>query len=115
MLGPSQTDERRSELINLCEEMLLERRLILVSNRGPVEHQVNSDNHVQARRGTGGVVTALSALTRFVDFTWVASAMGEGDRKVAEASEGTREPLNNSAQAWMGRVVPFFGDVQASL
>ncbi len=26
-----------------------------------------------------------------------------------------REPLNNSAQAWMGRVVPFFGDVQASL
>ena len=88
-MGPSQTDERRSELINLCEEMLLERRLILVSNRGPEEHQVNSDNHVQARRGTGGVVTALSALTRFVDFTWVASAMGEGDRKVAEASEGT--------------------------
>ena len=28
---------------------------------------------------------------------------------------GAREPLNNSAQAWMGRVVPFFGDVQASL
>ena len=27
----------------------------------------------------------------------------------------SREPLNNSAQAWMGRVVPFFGDVQASL
>ncbi len=26
-----------------------------------------------------------------------------------------KEPLNNSAQAWMGRVVPFFGDVQASL
>ena len=25
------------------------------------------------------------------------------------------EFLNNSAQAWMGRVVPFFGDVQASL
>ena len=27
----------------------------------------------------------------------------------------SKEPLNNSAQAWMGRVVPFFGDVQASL
>ena len=89
MLGPSQTDECRSELINLCEEMLLERRLILLSNRGPVEHQLSSDNRVQARRGTGGVVTALSALTRFVDFTWVASAMGEGDHRVAEASEGT--------------------------
>ena len=31
------------------------------------------------------------------------------------ASRSPREPLNNSAQAWMGRVVPFFGDVQASL
>ena len=31
------------------------------------------------------------------------------------SSETVREPLNNSAQAWMGRVIPFFGDVQASL
>ena len=31
------------------------------------------------------------------------------------AAQHAREPLNNSAQAWMGRVVPFFGDVQASL
>ena len=31
------------------------------------------------------------------------------------AAQTLREPLNNSAQAWMGRVVPFFGDVQASL
>ena len=45
--------------------------------------------------------------------------MSQSDVSKAEAadqrSEQTREPLNNSAQAWMGRVVPFFGDVQASL
>ena len=69
--------------------MLGNRRLILLSNRGPVEHQLTADDQLQARRGTGGAVTALNSLVRSVDFTWVASAMGEGDRKVAEAAEGS--------------------------
>ncbi len=38
-----------------------------------------------------------------------------GFEKLPNSLGNTREPLNNSAQAWMGRVVPFFGDVQASL
>ena len=36
-------------------------------------------------------------------------------RAICDVHLRLREPLNNSAQAWMGRVVPFFGDVQASL
>ena len=82
------SDLRRSELVELCREMLRDRRLILVSNRGPVEHRVTADGQLRARRGTGGVVTALSALTRYIDFTWVASAMGEGDRRVVEDANG---------------------------
>ncbi|MCH7745301.1 MAG: trehalose-6-phosphate synthase [Chloroflexi bacterium] len=89
MVAPSQRDREKAELIRLCEEMLGNRRLILLSNRGPVEHQLTADDQLQARRGTGGAVTALSSLVRSVDFTWVASAMGEGDRKVAEAAEGS--------------------------
>ena len=75
--------------------MLKDRPLILVSNRGPVEHRLTRDGHLQARRGAGGVVTALAGLTRYVDFTWVASAMGEADRRAAvEASgESIRSPL----------------------
>ena len=40
-------------------------------------------------------MTALAGLTRYVDFTWVASAMGEADRRAAvEASgESIRSPL----------------------
>ncbi|MBI2856051.1 MAG: trehalose-6-phosphate synthase [Chloroflexi bacterium] len=85
------TGERRSSrFVEQCTEMLKDRRLILASNRGPVEYHISPEGHLQARRGSGGVVTALSTLTDHVDFTWVASAMGEGDRRVAQQAEGGR-------------------------
>ena len=70
--------------------MLSRRPLILVSNRGPIEHHVTPDGRTEPRRGSGGVVTALSSLTHMLDFTWVASAMGEGDRRVAEQERGAK-------------------------
>ena len=83
-------EERRFRLRELCSTLLSDRRLILASNRGPVEHQITPDGRTEARRGSGGVVTALSSLAQMVEFTWVASAIGEGDRKVSESSEGGR-------------------------
>ena len=77
-------------LRDLCDTLLSDRRLILVSNRGPVEHQVAPDGRIEARRGSGGVVTALSSLAQMVEFTWVASAIAEGDRKVWEDGGGAR-------------------------
>lgn len=81
---------KSARFVDKCADMLRDRRLILVSNRGPVEYHVSSEGKLQARRGSGGVVTALSTLTNYVDFTWVASAMGEGDRRVAQESNGSR-------------------------
>jgi trehalose 6-phosphate synthase len=88
-------DGRRSRLIQHYVDMLEDRPLILLSNRGPVEHRLTRDGQLQARRGAGGVATALGALTRYVDFTWVASAMGEADRAAAAAANGgsIRSPL----------------------
>ena len=83
-------EERQAHLRELCNTVLSERRLILASNRGPVEHQIGPDGRPEARRGSGGVVTALSSLSQMVEFTWVASAMGEGDRKVSLDSNGGR-------------------------
>ena len=80
-------EERRFRLRELCSTLLSDRRLILASNRGPVEHQITPDGRTEARRGSGGVVTALSSLAQMVEFTWVASAIGEGDKKVSESSE----------------------------
>lgn len=72
----------------LCQELLSQRRLILVSNRGPVEYHQASDGSLQGRRGSGGVVTALTAVNRHADLTWVAAAMTEADRQAAEMAQG---------------------------
>ena len=84
-----------AELRELCDTLLSRRPLILASNRGPVEHQMTPEGHPEARRASGGVVTALSALTQNAEFTWVASAMGEGDRTVASSGHGrhVKSPL----------------------
>ncbi len=75
-------------LAGLCQELLSERRLILASNRGPVEYRLDKDGELQLNRGAGGVVTALSAISKYVELTWIASTMGEGDRRVAAKQDG---------------------------
>jgi trehalose 6-phosphate synthase len=76
-------------LLDRWKDVFKDRELIVASNRGPVEYQQSGEGKAQARRGSGGVVTALNILTNNLEFTWVASAMGEGDRKVAQQSEGS--------------------------
>jgi trehalose 6-phosphate synthase len=58
--------------------------LVLVSNRGPVTFE--DDGSV--KRGTGGLVTALTGLASHRDAVWIASAMTDGDVKVAQEHEG---------------------------
>jgi len=88
MPASSKYNQPNSYLIDLCEELLAERRLILVSNRGPAEYRVGQDGSLKLNRGSGGVVTALRAISRYVELTWIASAMGEGDRQVAAQQDG---------------------------
>jgi trehalose 6-phosphate synthase len=58
------------------------RNLIVVSNRGPVTYARENGERV-ARRGGGGLVTALRGLVAHHDVTWIASAMSDEDRAVA--------------------------------
>jgi trehalose 6-phosphate synthase len=59
-------------------------RLVLVSNRGPVTFQ--DDGSV--KRGTGGLVTALTGLASHRDATWIASALTDADTRRAEEAGG---------------------------
>ena len=59
-------------------------KLIVVSNRGPVVYERGESGERVARRGGGGLVTALLSLVEHHDVTWIASAMSEEDRAVAE-------------------------------
>jgi trehalose 6-phosphate synthase len=64
------------------------RKLIVVSNRGPVTFSRGQDGERIARRGGGGLVTALRSLVSHHDVTWIASAMTDEDRAVVEEAGG---------------------------
>jgi trehalose 6-phosphate synthase len=71
------------------------RKLIIVSNRGPVTFARAENGERIAKRGGGGLVTALRPLVSHHDITWIASAMSDDDRAVAREAEG--EPIEASA------------------
>ncbi len=68
------------------------RRLIIVSNRGPIEYSVNAQTgKIEARQGAGGVVSGLLSALKDRPVTWIALAMSKADREVAQANHGAIE------------------------
>jgi trehalose 6-phosphate synthase len=61
----------------------MRRKLIVVSNRGPVSFWRDENGKRVARRGGGGLVTALRGLFALHDVTWIASAISDEDRSLA--------------------------------
>ncbi len=86
-----------ADLNQLCEEILAHRSLIVTSNRGPVEFHATPEGRPEPRRGSGNIVTALNVLAQTAPFTWISSAMGEGDRAVSNNGAGPKikSPLPN--------------------
>jgi len=76
--------------------MSARRKLIVVSNRGPITYARGEGGERVARRGGGGLVTALRSLVSLHDVTWVASAMSDEDRAVAIVAGG--EPIDEVAR-----------------
>ena len=79
-----------NRLRDFCERHMSGRQVILASNRGPVEYYFTEDGQMRSRRGSGGLVTALGGLGKYIELNWVASAMGRGDREVAQQAQGKR-------------------------
>ena len=75
------------------EELLANRTLIVASNRGPVTFSYSDDGTFTSRKGSGGVVTAVSAIARDRQPIWIAAAMTDGDRARAEVARRTGEGL----------------------
>ncbi len=104
------TDSKRSadaeaRLSAAAERLLDGRRLILAANRGPVNFTATSDGTLRARRGSGGVVTALSQLSRHVPITWVAATMNDADRRAALDPEAIPRALpDDSVRLRLARV-----------
>ena len=69
--------------------------LILVSNRGSIEHYVDELGRIRQREAGGGVAVALSSVAKSAPVTWVAAACSFGDQVVALT--GRRVPLDNGS------------------
>jgi trehalose 6-phosphate synthase len=74
---------REMDLRRECAGLFGGGRLVVASNRGPLEYEWREGQRPAPRIGCGGLATALSAAVRVADVTWVAAAMTEADRWVA--------------------------------
>src|SRR6478672_12437576 len=72
-------------------DVLNDRPLIVASNRGPVTFTRERDGTFASRKGSGGVVTAVSSIARDRKPIWVACPMDEGDRLRAELARKNGE------------------------
>jgi trehalose 6-phosphate synthase len=83
------------------------RKLIVVSNRGPATFGRDESGRRVARRGGGGLVTALRSLVTLHDVTWIASAISDEDRAVvAEAGGEAIEETARDGSPYRLRLVP---------
>src|SRR5437588_1943029 len=55
-------------------------RIIVASNRGPVEYFLDENKTLNCQRSPGGLVTALSSTASLMEASWVSVAITEGDR-----------------------------------
>lgn len=53
--------------------------IVIASNRGPYSFREDEHGNLVARRGEGGLVTALSSLSADHEVMWVAAALSKGD------------------------------------
>lgn len=75
---------KQATATHLSAKKLHADRLIVATNRGPVEYYRNRDHSLKSRQGSGGVVTALSEAMQGLNATWIALAMTEGDRQAMQ-------------------------------
>ena len=86
--------------------------VILVSNRGPVEYG-RTDGERSSKRGSGGLVTALSGLAgRLDDVVWVCGALSDEDAVVSKERGGKAFEPEDDKSGLKVRMVELDADEQ---
>ena len=62
--------------------------IVLASNRGPIQYELTAEGKLVPKRGSGGVVAALSSVQGHLPFVWVCTPMTKGDLCVANGDLG---------------------------
>jgi trehalose 6-phosphate synthase len=110
MPTPISSDAVTDKQHAIVERILEERQLIVVSNRGPVTFTRNANGQFTDRQGSGGLVTAVSAVLEGHSAIWIAASMTAGDRARAAVAEEQGEtlitPSSDASQFRLRFVVP---------
>lgn len=65
-------------------EFLVDKEIIVASNRGPVVFKTNKNKEIELIRGAGGIVGSMIPFLEKTHGTWVSSAIGECDHYMNE-------------------------------
>jgi trehalose 6-phosphate synthase len=76
---------------------LAERRLVVAANRGPVSFHSDPSGEPVVTRGPGGLVTVLTELLRKHPGTWVATAVGDEEERLAAEGRSVEVELDGDA------------------
>ena len=99
-----------SHTTRISRRLLEDRHLILVSNRGPYEFAVHDGGYAR-NRGAGGVVTAMSSVSKVANPTWIAAARTDADRRLQEEHKGAPIPVDEPGGRYMLRFIDLPSDV----
>ena len=81
-------------------------RLIVVSNRGPLGFSRTRRGEWRAKRGSGGLVTALADVGRLAPVTWISAAMDASDREAGAILAGKSSDERVALQALIEEQLP---------
>jgi trehalose 6-phosphate synthase len=97
---------RRARLRRLVRDLFAGRTLVLASNRGPLTFERSRSGEVRRRRGTGGVVSAVSAISRYANPVWVCSPISEMDLEMAREARDSPVVSSTADYSFRIRFVP---------
>ncbi len=75
----------------MTREQARRRKLLTVSNRGPMEFNLTETGEVIAVPGSGGLATALRAAAAIYPMTWLSNPMTAGDRAISSGECGAQK------------------------
>ena len=68
------------------------RHLVMVSNRGPIEHYFDAEERIRRRNAAGGVAVAMADIARALPMSWIAAPGSDADRVVAITGQRVELP-----------------------
>ncbi|HWH25008.1 MAG TPA: trehalose-6-phosphate synthase [Candidatus Limnocylindria bacterium] len=105
---PSEREpDRRARLRDYLATLLGRNgRLIVLSNRGPLNFRRTRAGEWRAERGSGGLVTALAEVGRLAPISWVSSALDSGDREAGKLLRGRDDRARSELLERIGEQMP---------